>query len=172
MPVAQTQNTFRPKLTIERTPAEITLEILSVITLFWSYYYLLNAWSSMPDRIPTHFGFDGAPNAWGSKMTLLLTPAIVTIMFASLTLLSRFPHIYNYPWQLTEQNAETQYRLARTLLTAIKMEVTLLFSFIEYGIIRTSMGKSQGLGFEILPLVLVMIFGTVVFYFIRAWQAR
>ena len=133
---------------------------------------LLTTWTSLPDQIPTHFGFDGAPDGWGSKSTLLFIPLITTVIFAALTLLSRFPHIYNYPWKLTGQNAGTQYLYARTFLTAIKTEVIWLFGFVEYGIVQTAAGKSEGLGVSILPIILLVFFGTVVFYFLKAWQAR
>ena len=34
----------------------------------------------MPDIIPTHFGPSGAPDAWGSKYTVLLYPAILVLV--------------------------------------------------------------------------------------------
>jgi uncharacterized membrane protein len=172
MPINNVHNIVRPKLTIERTPTETALEILSVLGLLLSYYFLLSSWSSLPDKIPTHFGFDGAPDAWGSKMTLLLMPILATVIFAILTVLSRFPHTYNYPWRLTEQNAERQYRLARMLLTAVKMEVIYLFAYIEYGTIRTALGNADGLGSLVPSFILIALFGTVAFYFVKAWQSR
>jgi uncharacterized membrane protein len=172
MPINNVQNIVRPKLAIERTPTEIAFEILSVLGLILSYYILLSSWASLPDKIPTHFGFDGAPNAWGSKMTLLLMPAIATVMFAVLTVLCRFPHTYNYPWRLTEQNAGRQYLLARMLLTAVKMEIIYLFAYIEYGTIRAAMGNADGLGSLMPSFILIALFGTVAFYFVKAWQSR
>ena len=34
----------------------------------------------MPDTIPTHFGPSGEPDAWGSKFTVLLYPAILLVV--------------------------------------------------------------------------------------------
>ena len=34
----------------------------------------------MPDTIPTHFGPSGEPDAWGSKFTVLLYPAILVLV--------------------------------------------------------------------------------------------
>lgn len=36
----------------------------------------------MPDTIPTHFGLDGTPDAWGSKYTVFLYPGILLLITA------------------------------------------------------------------------------------------
>ncbi len=36
----------------------------------------------MPDTIPTHFGLDGTPDAWGSKYTVFLYPVILLLITA------------------------------------------------------------------------------------------
>jgi hypothetical protein len=58
------------------------------------------------------------------------------------------------------------------LLTAVKMGVIYLFAYIEYGTIRTAMGNADGLGSLVPSFILIALFGTVVFYFVKAWQSR
>ncbi len=51
----------------------------------------------MPDIIPTHFGPSGAPDAWGSKYTVLLYPAIlVLVSVLAVPMIKLDPKMNNY----------------------------------------------------------------------------
>ena len=57
---------------------EISLFLLTVIPVL----YLLINWSLLPERMPTHFDFDGDPNGYGSKMVYVFLPlGIYILMF-------------------------------------------------------------------------------------------
>ncbi len=43
-----------------------------------------------PDRLPTHYGVDGAIDGWGSKYTYLLLPFFSTLMGVTLTAVGRY----------------------------------------------------------------------------------
>jgi uncharacterized membrane protein len=39
------------------------------------------AWDQIPDRVPVHFGIDGKPDRWGSKLeALLIMPGVVALV--------------------------------------------------------------------------------------------
>ena len=51
----------------------------------------------MPDTIPTHFGPSGAPDAWGSKYTVLMYPAIlVLVSVLAVPMIKVDPKMENY----------------------------------------------------------------------------
>lgn len=51
----------------------------------------------MPDTIPTHFGPSGEPDAWGSKYTVLLYPAILIVVTLLAVPMIKFdPKMENY----------------------------------------------------------------------------
>lgn len=51
----------------------------------------------MPDTIPTHFGPSGEPDAWGSKYTVLLYPAILVLVSAlAVPMIKLDPKMNNY----------------------------------------------------------------------------
>lgn len=89
-----------------------------------------------------------------------------------LTIVSRYPHKFNYLWPITAQNAAEQYRLARSLLAWLKVEMIALFGFLEWVTIRTALKQGEGLGFLFLPVVLGLIFGTLGIYFYFAYRNR
>ena len=51
----------------------------------------------MPDTIPTHFGPSGEPDAWGSKYTVLMYPAILVLVSVLAVPMTKFdPKMENY----------------------------------------------------------------------------
>ncbi|MEY2793438.1 MAG: hypothetical protein RJA76_1430 [Bacteroidota bacterium] len=47
--------------------------LILLIPLGYAYYLL----PGLPDQIPTHFGIDGKPDAWGGKNSIFLAPGIL-----------------------------------------------------------------------------------------------
>jgi uncharacterized membrane protein len=162
----------QPRLEIPRTRLEINLEILAAAIVIFLAIYLAAVWSSIPERIPTHFGFSGQPDSWGSKYSLLLLIGVAAVLYLTLTVLQRFPHIYNYAFALTDANRRQQYLLARQLMTAMKAELAGVFTFIIYRTIQVALGQADNLTAYFLPVFLVLIFGTIIVYFVRAYRAR
>lgn len=102
----------RPILPIPRSPSAAVLEIVAVAGTVLSVALLVQSWKALPPVIPVHFGISGKPDGWGAKPTLWLFPALSAAIYVGLTVLSRFPHTFNYPVPITEENALQQYRLA------------------------------------------------------------
>lgn len=151
---------------------EIFLEIAAIMGMIFSLLILARTWSMLPEVVPTHFGISGAPDAWGDKSSLLLLPAISILLYLTMTILGRFPGIYNYPVTITESNYVIQYYLARSLLAWIKAEIVWLFVWLNWLTIQTSLGHIAGLGWVAMPIILIITFVTIVVYFQQAWQSR
>jgi uncharacterized membrane protein len=151
---------------------EIFLEISAVMGIIFSLLILYRSWSMVPAIVPTHFGISGVPDAWGGKSSLFLLPAISTLIYLMMTILGRFPRIYNYPVTITETNYVVQYYLARCLLVWIKTEMIWLFGWLNWLTVQTSLGHQSGLGWTALPIILSVTIITMVFYFQQAFQAR
>jgi uncharacterized membrane protein len=162
----------RPVLQIPKSSLEIGLEAAAALGMLTMFYVTIKSWPLLPETIPHHFGASGKPDAWGSKWTLWLLPGISLVLYIGLTVLSRYPHIYNYPWPITEKNAAAQYHLARTLIAALKAEIVLIFAYLLQQAIQVALGKAEGLGIAFLPIFLILIFGTIGIYFVKANQAR
>lgn len=155
----------RPLREIPLSPWDQVLEVLSVILLLVAIFSVIQAWRILPESLPTHFGPSGTPDAWGGKYTIILLPGISLGLYLLLTVLSHYPHIYNYPCRITEENASAQYRMAQTFMRVLKLEMMALFTYIEWGTIQVALGKAGGLGGWLLPVTMIPIFGTVGVYF-------
>ena len=162
----------RPILTIPYSPQEKTLEAVAIGGIFLSSAMLILFWPTLPSLVPSHFDISGAVDAWSDKKVILIFPIVSIILYAGLTILSRYPHIFNYAWPITEQNAQRQYQLARSLLVWLKVEVIVLFTWLEWLTIRVALGQANGLSSLFLPIILVIIFGTIGIYLFQAYHAR
>ncbi len=162
----------RPVLQIPLTWFEKLLEYVAVSAMVFHFILYAVKWDALPETVPIHFGVSGQPDNVGAKNLLLIFPLLGLVLYLLLTFLSRNPHQYNYPWQVTLANAERQYRLARTMIAALKAEVLLIFSYISWGIVQSTEGNPGELGFWFLPLFLALIFGSIGFYFRQAYLNR
>jgi uncharacterized membrane protein len=151
---------------------EIFLEIAAAMGLVFGLIILARSWNMLPDIVPTHFGISGAPDAWGAKTSLLLLPGIGILIYLSITILGRFPGLYNYPVTITETNYMIQYYLARSLMAWLKTEIIWLFLWLNWLTIQTSLGHATGLGWAAMPIILIVTIVTIVVYFQQAFQAR
>ena len=165
------EKTPAPTIRVRFSAKDIVLEVASGIGILLGII-ILTQYPDLPDTIPRHFGASGAPDAWGSKKSILVLPLVSIIMYIGLTILNRYPHIFNYPFEITEQNAVRQYEIARSLLCALKAEIVWVFTYIEWRTIQVASDQAVGLGPLFLPIFLVLVFGTIGLSIFRAYRAR
>jgi uncharacterized membrane protein YhdT len=77
--------------------------LLFFFALIWAVG--LYAYFTLPERVPTHFGFSGKPDSFGTKSIFLLLPlafSIAPLIFLVVikyrfTLINRYPYLINLP---------------------------------------------------------------------------
>ena len=162
----------RPVIRVPLTPTERVLELVSVIGLLLHLFLVTQYWHTLPARVPSHYGPSGKPDAWGGKGALVFLLAINVIVYVGMTIVARYPQIYNYPVRITQQNAQRQYLLARFLIGWIKTVVIWMFAYISWRTMQVALGRAEGLGPLSLIIFLTFIFGAIGIYFYRAYKAR
>lgn len=93
------------------------------------------------------------------------------LLWLLLTILEKYPHIYNY-MNLNEQNAETQYKYARSLLSFQKFFLAFSFCYLSVQSIQIAKGSEFGLGAWELPIFLGIIFGSIGFYLFKVIRLK
>lgn len=154
---------MRPRLRLPWTKTEKWLEAVALLGLWGSILVCGYYWQVLPDQIPRHYNFAGDVDAYGDKSTLLLQIGVTVVLWLGLTILSRYPHIYNFIVKITEENAARQYQLARQLIIFVKAVVTFLFFGLTWHIVMTALGHS----YPLWPLVvfpLIFLFGGTLVY--------
>lgn len=106
----------RPRIDMPASRLDIWLDVASTVGLVLTVAIVALSWGSLPERVPTHFGLSGAPNAWGSKNSILLFVVIPVVIYFGLGLLTRVPHVYNCPRKVTVENAPVMYPLGKSMV--------------------------------------------------------
>jgi uncharacterized membrane protein len=162
----------RPRIKLKRTPIDWVLEFVAFAFLLILIILPLAYFKTLPETVPVHFNSAGQPDGYGSRSSLMLLPLIGAFMYLLMTILEAFPHIYNFPVEITPENAHIQYRIATRLIRILKKVILVLFSFISYQTIKTATGGAAGLGKAFLPLFLLLTFIPIVFYLVQSLNNR
>jgi uncharacterized membrane protein len=160
-----------PKINIKKTSFEKFADVLSVCLIVGTLVYLIYSWNDLPQRIPRHFNAAGEVDGWGGKGTIWILPVIGTFVFGLMTFLSKFPHLFNYPVLVTEENAPRLYAEARRLIVALKFEIILLFSYVSWESVNIAFNHG-GLGSWFIVVFLVSLFGTLGVFIYRLVRLR
>ncbi|MCA0988466.1 DUF1648 domain-containing protein [Guptibacillus algicola] len=162
----------RPVIDIEKPILHKILDIIGISALLLALAFVVMNWSSIPESVPQHFNAAGEPDRWGDKWTIFLLPSIGVAVWISLTFLERMPHSFNYVVKITEGNAERQYYFAVTLIRLIKNEISIFFAILTNMIVQMSNGQQEGLQFWIVPVFMVILFGTIIIYMVKSIRWR
>jgi uncharacterized membrane protein len=162
----------RPKIRIELTTADKMVEILGWSVLLATWVFTIASYSSLPDIIPIHYNGAGKADDFGSKINMLMLPIIASILFVGMTIANKFPHVFNYPNKITEENALRQYTNATRMMRYLKLVLVVLFSLIDFKTIQGTRGQSAGLGIWFLPLTMGLIFIPLLYFIIKSFRSK
>lgn len=162
----------RPKITLIPTTGDKLVELFGWLILLTLWVLTITHYSTLPDTIPTHFNGAGEADGFGRKASIIGLPLIASLLFIGITVLNRYPHIFNYPTAITQDNALRQYTLATRMLRYLKLVLALVFGGIEFMTIQNTTGKAAGLGVWFLPLTLVLIFIPLIYFVIKSVQSN
>lgn len=162
----------RPKIKIERTTTDKVVEILGWIALLSIWVLTIASYSNLPKTIPIHYNGAGNADGFGSKINILMLPFIATILFVGMTIANKFPHVFNYPTKITEENAFRQYTNATRMMRYLKLILVALFGLIAFKTIQSTSGNSSGLGIWFLPLTMGLVFIPLTYFIIKSFRAK
>lgn len=148
----------RPKINIELTPIDWIVEVVNVCLLLLLIGLPLYYLPDLPDKIPVHFNAAGEPDRFGGKGSIWFEVFLGVGIYVMMVAVNRFPHIFNYPVQITEQNARKQYTIATRIMRLLNLCCLLIFVYITVKSISVAVGNAVGLGAWFLP---AMTLGTI-----------
>ncbi|KPD09019.1 hypothetical protein AM501_06725 [Aneurinibacillus migulanus] len=136
-----------------------------------SLSYILMNWSSFPDLVPSHYNALGEPDDWSNKWFIFVPLLIGFVLWIGMYFLEKNPHLHNYSG-LTESNIESLYKNSMLTINFIKNELLLMFSFSSLDNVRVAMGNKSLLGAWELPVVFILLLGTVAFFVVRSIKIK
>lgn len=162
----------RPNLKLPFSSIDKILVLISILCVILSWGLLIALWDKIPDMVPTHFNFAGQPDSYGRKGSLLIVIIISTIIAIPLLLLSKVPYIYNYPFNITADNAERQYKNSRRLILVMSAQIQAFFLYINIKSIYIAMNKSESLGFFSIIIFMFILFASLGYYTWKMYKLK
>ena len=145
--------------------------LLVLIWLIGAYAY-----TTLPDRIPTHFGLSGKPDAFGNRLTFLLLPIafslapviILLIVKLRFTLINKFPYLVNLPaffsqlGQLPDERRSYWLNKYFEFVAAVGVAITVFLLALVLGIYAGTLEGEMPWWFTVMtiaiPIILIVSF--------------
>ena len=158
----------RPRLNLTFTTTDYILEVIGWLTLIAIWFWVFVNYQDLPSIIPTHFNGAGNVDGTGPKSTIIWLPIVASILFIGQTVLNKFPHLFNYLSEITEENAEAHYQLSTRLMRYLKLFINILFFAITFETIYVALHHKNIFGFWFLPATFLLTFVPIIIYLIQA----
>lgn len=152
---------------IERTPYDLWANILCIAMLAVLFLGLALAWENIPDRIPLHYNAAGEIDRLGNKDRIWTLPVVAGFLYLIITLVERFPAVWNTGVRVTEENKARVYRILKDLLNTVKLVLVVVISCLT-----AYSAAARPLPGWFTPLFLVLMFGPVLYFIIKLYRAR
>lgn len=150
-------------------PFEKVAIALALLALLAMGIYLAVQYPHLPERIPTHYGFNGKVDGWGGKGTIWLLYGIHALVVLSLIGTGHFPALFNRPQWLGERHAVPFCYLSRRLMSILILLTSALFVFLQ-------MNPGTPIDAKLMVVVLpVFLLGTVaatVWYYVMLMKLK
>lgn len=123
---AATKSAGRPRK-VYRTGAVTTwLRRGSILLTLGSTLALLIGYATLPNEIPIHFNLAGVADGWGPKRYVFVLVGVFGALVFGSAWLSTKPHLFNYPTEITESNAQAIYREGERMVVWAALAISLL----------------------------------------------
>jgi uncharacterized membrane protein len=146
-------------------------EILAAAALLFAIVTAATSYSTLPQRIATHFNASGIANHWGDKSALWEVVGIACLLYLVLTFI-RFAPASTFSVPVPPEQRAAAIPIALDMIAWVRAEAMCMFAFLTWAIVATTEGRSQGLGIWFLPVTLLAIFGTIAFYLTRMMRLK
>ncbi len=149
---------MRPRIYIKKTKLDYFFESISIISLALTFIIIAYYWGKYPNSVAIHYNALGQADSFGSKWLLLILPLTALLTFIGMTYLNKFPHVFNFPVEVSERNAELLYKTGKRTISFMKMTVCLLILYINISQVSSMIFNRSGINvFIILFFILCLI---------------
>jgi uncharacterized membrane protein len=147
---------------IARNKLDIIKEICCIVCLVGVLIYLLISWAIIPDKIPGHYNAAGQIDKFSGKSSLIILYVVNLIMYIGISILEKFPQIWNVGVRVTAENWYRVYRTIKDMIKTMKLLMVIVFSYL---IINSAVAVPLHAWFT--PVSLILSFGLLIYYLFK-----
>jgi uncharacterized membrane protein len=142
-------------------------ELLAAAGLACSVALVADFYSRLPERIATHFNETGMVNGFGAKSVLWVLVGIAVLLYLVLTVVDSVTSVVHLKRPLAPEREKVVLAQVMAMVGWIKVEVCWMFAYLCLAMVRSGMGLQIGLGWWLLPVMLVVVLGTCAIFMVR-----
>lgn len=152
------------------SPTLKALIAINIILILFSWFTFFYYYPKLPSKVPMHFDWKGNVDAWGEKtLSLVMLPALQTVLFIVFLIVSRFPKTFNFPGKekmdkIPVDKRVAVYDLLKEMLFFIYLFVNLLLLYLLRIICLIGMGKPVIFNAIYLYSLILGIFLVLIYY--------
>ena len=162
----------RPKIYIKKTRLDYFSEGISIISLALTFIIIAYYWGKYPNSVAIHYNALGQADSFGPRWLLLILPLTALLTYIGMTCLNRFPHIFNYPIEVSERNAEVLYTIGKRTISFMKMIVCLLILYINISQVSSMIFNRSGINIFIILFFILCLIVAPIFAAFKMSKAR
>ncbi len=158
----------QPKIKLQLEPIDQLVELLAFIGLCLLLILPVIYYSELPNEIPIHFGANGKADGYSGKGMIWFLPVVGMLIYMLMFWINKYPHTFNYPQKITEENAPKQYRIVTRVIRISNAITCCFFAYLTYSIIQVALGNQHGLGTYSMIVFLIVLFVPIIYYLYQA----
>ena len=163
----------RPILQLKLAKFDYLLEFLAIGILVFHWIFMLYYYNKLPQIIPSHIDSNGEIDGMGPKGLIFLLPTISILMYILISVVNKNPHCFNFPYPITEENAERQYRNSLMMTRVVKCLIQFVFLAVSFDWISTIMPEKNIISrFWLLSLSFSSLFFCMFFFVYRGFKLK
>lgn len=158
----------RPKIKIEKSITSKIIELTTFLLIIATVVLLDFYYNQLPGKVEINFNWlSKDENGFGTKDLLWISPLICGIICLALYKLNNYPWVFNYPVEITNENAKENYKNSTRMIRVINFIISLLCFLITLSSVLSGLGRTFTLGKYLFPLFPVLLIGIPIAYMIQ-----
>ena len=153
--------------TYKNSIVEMIVELVILLLVIGTVVFTLLTFPKLPETVPTHIGATGQVDGYGKKSSLLAMPLLSLITYIGLSILQRFPNVFNYPIEVTENNVDALHSLGIKMIRCMKLFVVLIFAVGTCLFTESAFGRDFPAGYALVAILLVLMSVMIVYYIVK-----
>lgn len=141
------------------------LNVLNFLLILHLWIYTLRTYKKLPEKIPTHYDFEGKPDHFGKKRFAFLLPILSAIFYVAFFFIAKNPETGNFPVEITDNNSSVQFFIMILLMKWLLCLVLLLFLNIQDYTFRYSFNADSKARVHILifiPFIFISVMAAII----------
>ncbi len=159
-------------ISVPLTLLDKTLISLSVLIIAGIAIILSIVWSDLPSTVPIHFGFSGEADNYGEKSSLILLLIVMSLVYASVIFSSKLQKNHILSDTNYKDCSLKLYKNDRLMRFVIGLEAIIIMSEIQIKTLLIVFGKINNIGGYSTLITIILIFSTLVFFYLRSQRLK